>query len=90
MKFVLTHEEHKAFVKHLLEERKQEDILVDIFNEIGFPSFEGLTEKLTCRSFGILQYITPKAFAETDAFLDDFMGMDDFEAFYKKWYEVEK
>lgn len=86
MEYTLTKEAHKDFVRRLFNENKREDFVLDKLRDVGITAVEGVIGRLLFRSLGIVQLITPEGVGDSDDFADDFMGMEDFNEFYDKWY----
>ncbi len=90
MEVMLTKEKHKAMVEFLwLKSRASEQVL-DKLADIGFVSIEGQIARATEWAFDVLEFILPSEVINNDEFYDEFHYGENFEEFYRKWFEVDK
>ena len=80
----------KKVVKRLWDESRMEDEVCIGLRKLGVGIIEGKMGRLLFRSLGLVQDIIGEDFAESDEFGDEFMYSDDFDEFWKKWFEERK
>ena len=80
----------KKVVKRLWDESRMEDKVCKELRKLGVGIIEGKMGWLLFRSLGLVQDIIGEDFAESDEFSDEFMCSDDFDEFWKKWFEERK
>ena len=85
MEFIMTREEHKAFVKHLWDHTKEEQEFTEKMEELGF-NLDGTAGLMFAYSWNFLRHLTPAEALDNDDFNDEFFAGRDFDAFYEKWY----
>lgn len=90
MSYILSAEEHKALVKTLFKQNHEADALVKKLEKIGFSTIEGFVGRMIYGSWDVIRHVTPDYIVDTDGFVDDFSTMEDFEAFYEKYYTEER
>lgn len=87
MELLLDKVKHKKLVENLFKTRCKADKLTEGLGNLGFTSIEGELANVLYFSFHILEDITPEEIREDDEFFEDFVKMDKFEEFYRKWFE---
>ena len=91
MEMKISAEKHKEIVKFLWDKRREAEEVINALGKIGFTSIEGKLGSAMDWGMQIFQLLLPEgmiegmSFKDEDAFFDEFLYGDEFEAFYSKW-----